>query len=79
VSQHTEVVAAEGLTAAQRAERGSFVGCIAGALSGAEYRENLTAVGFTDVEVEPTHQVAAGMAAAVVRARRRDVSPSATG
>ncbi len=31
-----------------------WVGCIAGALEGNDYRAKLTAVGFTDVELEPT-------------------------
>ncbi|MFP4634888.1 MAG: arsenite methyltransferase, partial [Nitriliruptoraceae bacterium] len=35
----SDVVAEDGLSVEQRAERGSYVGCIAGALSFAEYRE----------------------------------------
>jgi hypothetical protein len=31
-----------------------WVGCIAGALEESEYRANLSAAGFTDVEIEPT-------------------------
>ncbi len=65
-----DVVAADALSPEERAERGSFVGCIAGALSFSEYRTGLGRVGFTDVEVEPTHQVAEGMYGAIVRARK---------
>jgi SAM-dependent methyltransferase len=66
----SDVVAEDHLTPEERAERGSFVGCIAGALSRAEYVAGLTAAGFTDVSVEFTHEVAPGMHGAVVRARK---------
>jgi SAM-dependent methyltransferase len=66
----SDVVADDTLTPTQRAERGDYVGCIAGALSFAEYREGLEAAGFTDVEVTPTHPVADGMHSAVVRASK---------
>ena len=64
----TDVVAEDRLAAEERAERGSYVGCIAGALSRAEYVNGLEAVGFTDVSVEFTHEVADGMHGAVVKA-----------
>ena len=67
----SDVVADDDLDDDERARRGSFVGCIAGALSFAEYRSGLAAVGFVDVEVEPTHEVTDGMYAAVIRGRRR--------
>jgi arsenite methyltransferase len=66
----SDVVADDTLTPTQRAERGDYVGCIAGALSFAEYREGLEAAGFTDVEITPTHPVADGMHSAVVRASK---------
>jgi arsenite methyltransferase len=64
----SDVVAEDTLTAEERAERGSYVGCIAGALSMTEYRDGLTAAGFTDVEITPTHQVADGMHSAIIHA-----------
>ncbi|WP_217552379.1 arsenite methyltransferase [Streptomyces sp. GbtcB6] len=64
----SDVVADDALTPGLRAERGDYVGCIAGALSFAEYREGLEAAGFTDVEITPTHPVADGMHSAIVRA-----------
>jgi SAM-dependent methyltransferase len=64
----TDVVAEDRLTRADRAERGSHVGCVAGALSVSEYREGLAEVGLVDVEVEFTHRVADGMHGAIVRA-----------
>jgi arsenite methyltransferase len=66
----SDVVAEDGLSAAERAERGSYVGCIAGALSEGEYRVGLAAAGFGDIAVERTHQVADGMHSAIVRATR---------
>ncbi|MFL4901838.1 arsenite methyltransferase [Streptomyces sp. MMS24-I2-30] len=73
----SDVVADDTLTAAQRAERGDYVGCIAGALSFAEYRAGLTDAGFTDVEIAPTHAVADGMHSAIVRAAKPSTAVSA--
>ncbi|GAB3414002.1 class I SAM-dependent methyltransferase [Flindersiella endophytica] len=69
----SDVVAEDRLTPADRAERGPYVGCIAGALSISEYRQGLTAAGFADVEIEPTHEVADGLHSAIVRATKPDV------
>lgn len=66
----SDVVAEDHLSAADRAARGSHVGCVAGALSRAEYRDGLAAAGFVDVSVEATHEVVDGMHASVVRATR---------
>ena len=46
----SDVVAEDSLSPAERAERGSYVGCIAGALSKAEYEAGLAAAGFENVE-----------------------------
>ncbi|WP_089100367.1 arsenite methyltransferase [Streptomyces hyaluromycini] len=64
----SDVVADDTLTPEQRAERGDYVGCIAGALSFAEYRAGLETAGFTDIEITPTHSVADGMHSAIIRA-----------
>ncbi len=66
----SDVVAEDHLTPEQRVERGSWAGCIAGALSFAEYRTLLDAAGFVDVSVTPTHAVADGMHATIVRAAK---------
>jgi arsenite methyltransferase len=65
-----DVVAEDHLSPAERADRGSFVGCIAGALSKSEYEEGLRAAGFDDVVVRFTHRVADGMHSAVVQGRK---------
>lgn len=66
----SDVVADDSLTAEQRAERGSYVGCIAGALSFSEYASGLREVGLTDVSVTSTHLVGDGMHSAVIKAAR---------
>ena len=66
----TDIVAENRLSPKERAERGSHVGCIAGALSEEEYREGLAGAGLVDVEVEFTHLVADGMHGAIVRATK---------
>ncbi len=64
----SDVVAEDGLSPADRAERGSYVGCIAGALSRSEYEAGLEAAGFEQISVEFTHEVADGMHGAIVKA-----------
>ena len=63
-----DVVAEDHVTPPERAERGSFVGCIAGALSRAEYLNGLTEAGFEQVSVEFTSEVVPNMHAAIIRA-----------
>ena len=72
----SDVVAEDHLTPEDRAERGSYVGCIAGALSRSEYVEGLEAAGFEEVSVEFTHQVADGMHGAIVKAVKGRVAPT---
>jgi arsenite methyltransferase len=64
----SDVVAEDHLTSAERAERGSYVGCIAGALSVSEYEQGLEAAGFGEISVTFTHEVANGMHGAIVKA-----------
>jgi arsenite methyltransferase len=72
----SDVVAEDELSAEQRAERGSFVGCIAGALSRSEYEAGLEAAGFGEIDVEFTHRVADGMHSAIVKAVRLEQPPA---
>jgi arsenite methyltransferase len=64
----SDVVASDELSSADRAERGSYVGCIAGALSFSEYVSELKAAGFEDVSITPTHVVGDGMHSATIKA-----------
>jgi arsenite methyltransferase len=66
----TDIVAEDRLSAEERAERGSFVGCIAGALSFTDFRRGLEAVGLVDISITPTHAVAEGMISAIVKASK---------
>ncbi|HEX3197667.1 MAG TPA: arsenite methyltransferase [Propionibacteriaceae bacterium] len=66
----SDVVAEDHLTPVERAERGSYVGCIAGALSRSEYVANLAAAGFADASVRFTHQAADGMHGAIIQATK---------
>jgi arsenite methyltransferase len=66
----SDVVAEDELSPSERAQRGSYVGCIAGALSRTEYEAGLEAAGFDEISVEFTHEVADGMHAAIVKAMK---------
>jgi len=66
----SDIVAEDRLSAAERAERGSYVGCVAGALSRTEYIAGLEAAGFEDICVRFTHEFADGMHAAIVQANK---------
>jgi arsenite methyltransferase len=64
----TDVVAEDHLSPADRAAAGSYVGCIAGALSRREYLDGLTAAGFAGASVTFTTEAAPGMHSAIIRA-----------
>jgi arsenite methyltransferase len=66
----TDVVAEEHMTAADRTAAGSYVGCIAGALSKTEYLDGLIQAGFSEASVTLTHEAAPGMHSAIIRATK---------
>ena len=66
----SDVVAEDRLSPDERSTRGSYVGCIAGALSKNEYEAGLEAAGLSDITVTFTNEVADGMHAAIVKARK---------
>ena len=66
----SDVVADDHLTDQDRRERGSYVGCVAGALGFAEYGSLLLEAGLTDIQIDPTHELVDGMYGAIVRARK---------
>ncbi|HEY5011254.1 MAG TPA: arsenite methyltransferase [Acidimicrobiia bacterium] len=66
----SDVVADDDVSADERAVRGNWVGCIAGALSRSEYETGLTAAGFVDVHITFTHDVANGLHGAIVHAHK---------
>ena len=74
----SDVVAEDRLTPAERAQRGDYAGCIAGALSVGELEEGLGAAGFREISVAFTHEIADGIHGAIVKAVRAG-SPAPAG
>jgi arsenite methyltransferase len=66
----SDVIADEDMDEATRADMSAWTGCVAGALTRAEYESALAAAGFVDIEVRETHRVHEHAASAIVRARR---------
>ena len=66
----SDVVVDDDLTAEARAERGTYVECVAGALSEAEYRAGLHAAGLVDVSIAYTNLLGDGVHAAIIRATK---------
>jgi SAM-dependent methyltransferase len=64
----SDVIADANMDDATRADMAAWTGCIAGALTEAEFRAHLDAAGLTEVEVRPTHRVHTHATAAIVRA-----------
>jgi hypothetical protein len=69
-------VADDSLSPEARAERGAWVGCVAGALSYREYHELLNAAGFSGVTVTTSHAATDGMDAVIIKARKADPPPA---
>jgi arsenite methyltransferase len=72
----SDIVAEDRLSVAERAERGSYAGCIAGALSKTEYIDGLRAAGFEDVTVRFTHEAVDGIHGAIVQATKAPGQPA---
>jgi arsenite methyltransferase len=66
----SDVIADEDMDEATRADMASWTGCIAGALTEAEFRGALETAGFAEIEIRPTHRVHEHAAAALIRARK---------
>ena len=66
----TDIIAEDRLSTGERAERGSYAGCIAGALSFSEAEASLTRAGFTDVTVTSTHVITDGIHSTIIKAAK---------
>jgi ubiquinone/menaquinone biosynthesis C-methylase UbiE len=66
----SDVVADEGMDEATRRDMAAWTGCIAGALTAAEFRRGLERAGFGDIEIQETHRVHDQAGSAIIRARR---------
>ncbi len=66
----SDVIADPDMDDATRADMAQWTGCIAGALTRAEFEAALLAAGLVDVEIRETHRVHEHAASAIIRARR---------
>ena len=66
----SDVVADADMDDATRADIAAWTGCIAGALTRAEYERHLTDAGLVDVEIRETHRVHEHAVSAIIRARK---------
>jgi arsenite methyltransferase len=66
----SDVIADKDMDEATRADMAAYTGCVAGALTDAEFRSALTAAGLADIEIRETHRVHDRAASAIVRARK---------
>jgi arsenite methyltransferase len=66
----SDVVADTDMDDATRRDLAQYVGCVAGALTRADYERYLLDAGLTDIEIIETHRVHEHAASAIVRARR---------
>ena len=68
----SDVIADPDMDAATKADMAAYTGCIAGALTHAEFADALTAAGLTDIDITETHRVHEKAGSAIVRARKPD-------
>jgi ubiquinone/menaquinone biosynthesis C-methylase UbiE len=68
----SDVIADPDMDAATRKDMEQWTGCIAGALTRAEFAAALQDAGLDDVEITETHRVHEHAGAAIIRARRSD-------
>jgi SAM-dependent methyltransferase len=66
----SDVIADENMDDATKADMQAWTGCIAGALTEAEFREQLAAAGLAEIEIKPTHRVHSHASAAIIRATK---------
>ncbi len=64
----SDVIADPDMDDATKADMAAWTGCIAGALTRAEFQDALVAAGLTDVEITETHRVHRHAASAIIRA-----------
>jgi arsenite methyltransferase len=71
----SDVIADPGMDEQTRADMAAWTGCVAGALTEAEFRTALENAGLEEVEIQETHRVHEHAAAAIVRARKPGAGP----
>ena len=66
----SDVIADPGMDERTRSDMAAFTGCVAGALTGAEFRAALRQAGLEEIEIRETHRVHEQAGSAIVRARK---------
>ena len=66
----SDVIADPDITDETRADMQQWTGCIAGALTETEFRDELAAAGFTNIDIQQTHRVHDQAYSAIVRATK---------
>jgi SAM-dependent methyltransferase len=66
----SDVIADADMDAATRADMEQWTGCVAGALTRADYEQALAAAGLSDIDIRETHRVHPHASSAIVRARK---------
>jgi arsenite methyltransferase len=66
----TDVIADPDMDEATRRDMQQWTGCVAGALTAADFRRQLESAGFEQIEIRETHRVHGHAGSAIVRARR---------
>jgi len=66
----SDVIADPDMDEATRRDMAEWTGCIAGALTEDEFRRELAAAGFAEIEIQETHRVHDHAASAIIRARK---------
>jgi arsenite methyltransferase len=66
----TDIVADADMDEETRRDLAQWTGCIAGALTADEFRSELVAAGFDEVEIRETHRVHEQAGSAIIRARK---------
>jgi arsenite methyltransferase len=66
----SDVIADRDMDERTRADMAAWTGCVAGALTEAEFRSTLERAGFGEIEITETHRVHERAGAAIIRARK---------
>ena len=64
----SDVIADPDMDEATKADMAAWTGCVAGALTEADFRATLNAAGFDRIEIQPTHRVHEHASSAIIRA-----------
>jgi SAM-dependent methyltransferase len=72
----SDVIADPDMDEQAKADMAAWTGCIAGALTRAEFEHVLIGAGFSEIEIRETHRVHEHAASAIVRSRKANARPT---